>query len=527
MNDLVLGALVGFVVGWGVLTVTLFLAARVRPGTLRGDFHHQSGEVVPRLGGLALGAGFVAIILFSHFALGIKMLDTPQHLTILCGSLAMLGVGLWDDFKPLGAKKKLLLQFIIAHIVWFGGIQITGFKNPVTGNFIELGALSLGVTALWVVATTNLINLIDGIDGLAGGIGLMVMALLAYLSLGGDIAHCLVAAAVSGALVAFLRFNFPPARIYLGDGGAYFLGFLIGVLSIANAQKGTVAGALFAPLIALGLPIMDTALAIFRRGLKGLPVFRADRRHIHHRLLKHGFSRQKTVLVLYGVSLVLALSAFGLLWTQGRWLPVLVGGGFLVLLLAVRGSRLGLDLMAVGRAVGDSAQMRDRVRYALALSNCLELEAEQGWTLPELWQEFCAVSRKLGFSRVKLVLPEGHWVWQSQTTDTAESQPDHVFEFDQGIRMLLQFKADPSSMTALELEQISELAAESWFKAVKQWQKSTGAQAAAHSPAANVPAMSTNDLLVVGETSLSAAATAGPDRASARPAGKSIFRRKL
>lgn len=378
------------------------------------------------------------------------------------------------------------MQIIIAHAVWFGGIQITGFKNPFTGNFIELGALGLSVTALWVVATTNLINLIDGIDGLAGGIGLMVMALLAYLGLGGDIALCLMAASVSGALVAFLRFNFPPARIYLGDGGAYFLGFLIVVLSIANAHKGTVAGALFAPLIALGLPILDTALAIFRRGLKGLPLFRADRRHIHHRLLKHGFSRQKTVLVLYGVSLVLALSAFGLLWTQGRWMPVLVGGGFLVLLLAVRGSRLGLDVMAVGRVVGNSTQMRDRVRYALALSTCLELEAEQGRTLPELWQEFCAMSRKLGLSRVKLVLPDGHWVWESPKANAAESQPDHVFEFNQGVRMLLQFHADPATTPENELEQISELAAESWFKAAKHWHKTTGALAAVASPAPGV-----------------------------------------
>ena len=504
MNDLVLGALLGFVVGWGVLQVTLFLTARSRTGNLRSDFHHQSGETVPRLGGLALGTSFIAIVLFCQFGLGVRMLDTPQHVTILCGSLAMFGVGLWDDFKPLGAKKKLLLQIIIAHAVWFGGIQVTGFKNPFGGNFIELGALGLFVTALWVVATTNLINLIDGIDGLAGGIGLMVMALLAFLSLGGDIALCLMAAGVSGALVAFLRFNFPPARIYLGDGGAYFLGFLIGVLSIANSHKGTVAGALFAPLIALGLPIIDTALAILRRGFKGLPVFRADRRHIHHRLLQHGFSRRQTVLFLYGVSLVLALSAFGLLWTQGRWMPVLIGAGFLLLLLVTRGSRLGLDVMAIGRVVGNSTQMRDRVRYALALGTCLELEAEQGLTLPELWQEFCTMARKLGFSQVKLERPEGHWIWESHKAPSTETQPDHVFEFNHGFRMLLQFQADPAAMSDNELSQISELAAESWFKAAKRWHKTAAA-------------VTTTAAAVVNETSLQVERDGQPPISTAAP----------
>jgi UDP-GlcNAc:undecaprenyl-phosphate GlcNAc-1-phosphate transferase len=324
---------------------------------------------------------------------------------------------------------------------------------------------------LWLVAMTNLINLIDGIDGLAGGIGLMVMALLAYLGLAGNQVYSLLAAGVAGSLVAFLRFNFPPARIYLGDGGAYFVGCLIGVLSIANAHKGTVAATLLAPLIALGLPIIDTALAIVRRGLKGLPVFRADRRHIHHRLLQSGFSRRDTVLVLYCISLVLALSAFGLLWTEGRWLPVLVGLAFLLLLLLFRGSKLGLDILSVGHVIGNSAQMRNRVRYALALGTCLELEAEQGRTLDELWQEFCAVARKLGFFRVKLVLPHGHRVWESAGALDAAPQPDHVYEFNPGIKMLVQFQADATTMPAMELEQLSELAAESWLKAVNRWRK--------------------------------------------------------
>ena len=145
---------------------------------------------------------------------------------------------------------------------------------------------------------TNLVNLIDGIDGLAAGICLMLTVLLMDPQASGT-AIPLMVCGVAGSLLGFLVFNFPPAKIYMGDGGAYFLGFPIGELTISNSHKGTVAAALVAPLFVLALPILDVSLAIMRRGLKGLPLFRADRRHIHHRLLEMGLSRRRAVIAMY------------------------------------------------------------------------------------------------------------------------------------------------------------------------------------------------------------------------------------
>src|SRR5206468_9154000 len=133
-------------------------------------------------------------------------------------------------------------------------------------------------------------------DGLAGGIALMMMGLLTFVRLDADPTLPIVCGAgMFGALLGFLRYNFPPAKIYMGDGGAYFLGFLIAILTLVHSQKGTIVAALIAPIFALALPIVDVSLAIIRRGLKGLPIFRPDKKHIHHRLLEVGFSRTRTV----------------------------------------------------------------------------------------------------------------------------------------------------------------------------------------------------------------------------------------
>src|SRR5207249_233848 len=160
--------------------------------------------------------------------------------------MAMFGVGLWDDLRPLGAKKKLCLQILISAAVYFYGVQIQTVRSPLTGEAFALGGWGILATVLWLVAWTNLINLIDGIDGLAGGVSLMLMALIAYVSFHGSGFLLLLAIGMAGALLAFLHFNFPPARIYMGDGGAYFLGFLMGAMTILNSNKGTVVAALLA-----------------------------------------------------------------------------------------------------------------------------------------------------------------------------------------------------------------------------------------------------------------------------------------
>jgi UDP-GlcNAc:undecaprenyl-phosphate GlcNAc-1-phosphate transferase len=263
----------------------------------------------------------------------------------------------------------------------------------------------------WLVALTNLINLIDGVDGLAGGICLMLMILLVYVGGGnGDLSF--IAAGMAGALLGFLWFNFPPARIYMGDGGAYFLGFLIGCKTIAGSQKGTVFAALTAPLFVLALPILDTALAILRRGLRGLPLFRADRRHIHHHLLDSGLSRRHVVLVTYAFSAIFLGLGFVAFWWHGQHLAILLGLGILVTLLAAGQMNFSREWFAVGRVLGNSLNMRSEIQYALAQTRWLVMEGTRCQSIAALCEDTVFIARKLGFDTVRIRLEDDERTWQ-------------------------------------------------------------------------------------------------------------------
>ena len=257
--------LLGF--GVALLAIPLILKACQR-GTLlqrAADLHHTHKAEVPRLGGLALAAAFIGVELFIVGFYPEHRTRIPGRFVIVVSSLAMFALGFWDDLRPLGAKRKLVGQVLISLVICAFGLGIQKFKVPFTETILELHGWGVLITVLWLVGLTNLINLVDGVDGLAGGICLMLMALLTYVGhINGS--FVLLTAGMAGALLGFLRFNFPPARIYMGDGGAYFLGFQIGVFSLASSQKGTVFAALAAPLFVLALPILDVALAILRRG---------------------------------------------------------------------------------------------------------------------------------------------------------------------------------------------------------------------------------------------------------------------
>ncbi len=319
--------------GLGIVSLVIPLLLKAATATnlfQRGqDLHHTHRQSIPRLGGLALAVAFISIEVFIAVISPEQRAKTPHRLVVLLSSLAMFGLGFWDDLQPLGAKRKLFGQVLIAATVCAFGIGIERFKIPFTSTDIELGGWGALLTVLWLVGMTNLINLIDGVDGLAGGICLMLMGLLAYVGQQGG-GFGLLVSGMAGALLGFLYFNFPPARIYLGDGGAYFLGFQIGLFAILNSHKGTILAALVAPLFVLALPILDTSLAILRRGLRGLPVFRPDRRHLHHRLIQTGMSRRRVVLGFYAVTLVFLLMGFAAYWSRGNLVPVLLGLATLV-----------------------------------------------------------------------------------------------------------------------------------------------------------------------------------------------------
>jgi UDP-GlcNAc:undecaprenyl-phosphate GlcNAc-1-phosphate transferase len=462
---------IGFLTCWGLIPLLRRLALRPGQEMRAGEFHHTHKVPVPRFGGVALVAAFVLIALALAILLPTGQTPLRVRWTLVLGAVAMFGVGFVDDLRKLGAKTKLLLQIAIATGVYLGGIQIEVFKNPLTNIPHALGALGLCATVFWLVALTNLINLIDGIDGLAAGIGFMLMCLLANVGLGAGFSFpSMLAVGVAAALLGFLYYNYPPAKIYLGDGGAYFLGFLIGELSIVNSHKGSVAAALIAPVFALALPILDVCLAILRRGLRGLPVFRPDRKHIHHRLLDSGWSRERAVLVLYAISVCCLFVAFGVFWLQGRLLPLLCGCLFLVLIVAARAFGFVKEWKVPGSRTEKPLAWRRETRYALTLAQWLEMEAERRECVFELWQDFQFVVKKLGFSEVKLRLADGVQVWRSAGQEAGLGGL-HRARHELSGGCAIELAGHDRVLPARLFELLAELAAETWQKSARRWQE--------------------------------------------------------
>jgi UDP-GlcNAc:undecaprenyl-phosphate GlcNAc-1-phosphate transferase len=229
---------------------------------------------------------------------------------MLGGALAVHLLGLLDDLKPMRARYKLAGQLLIAVGVYWAGLRIESVLIP-GGSVIDLpGWLGLICTVVWLVGITNAVNLIDGLDGLAAGTSLIALATLFAVSVVFEQpAAALLCCVLAGATSGFLRFNFQPASIFLGDSGSLFLGFMLAGLGILGSEKVDGAPALLVPLLALGLPVIDTAVAIFRRHLRRHPIFLADRGHIHHRLLALGQSPRRVALILYGTSAILGSAA--------------------------------------------------------------------------------------------------------------------------------------------------------------------------------------------------------------------------
>ena len=452
------------------------------------ELHHDQLGSVPRLGGIALVAAFgVLELIITWFFPGQS--SPHDRLVLVSASLGMFGLGMWDDLKPLGAKRKLLVQVLIASCVCFFGIGIMSFKIPFSGQTVHLGNWGFVFTILWLVGMTNLINVIDGVDGLAGGICLMLMALLAYVGHQTG-SFELVAAGMAGALLGFLWFNFPPARIHLGDGGAYFLGFQIGFLSLVGSHKGTIAAALVATLFALAFAIVDMLLAILRRGLRGLPIFRPDRRHIHHRLLEMGFSRRKAVLSIYAVTVIFLVMGFLAFASEGQLVPVLLGIAVVILLFCAGKLNFSREWFAVGRVLGNSLEIRQQVQYALSLTHWLRLEGTRHASLESLWPNLVFVVQRLGFTSLSLTLADGVRLWQKPGAigetqcRRRELRGGHsgVLELKayangsmeksspgQGFELEVRGLYDVAMLDPKVFEIISELVAEGWLTATVSW----------------------------------------------------------
>jgi UDP-GlcNAc:undecaprenyl-phosphate GlcNAc-1-phosphate transferase len=273
-------------------------------------FRKVHGRQVPLLGGVAIFGAFTISLFVCCWLTGHagvqSCLSSSDFLSLVCGAAVVMLTGAWDDVRGLRARWKLLICTLVAVAMYFADYHIDSFSNPF-GRAIYLGWFALPVTIFWFLGCMNAINLIDGMDGLAAGVVLFASAAVFMTSvLFQNASAALLSVALAGATLGFLVLNFHPASIFLGDSGSLLLGFLIASVGLRGAQKSHAVVALLIPVIALGLPIMDTALAMLRRWAKEIPFSAGDHQHIHHKLLEMGLSHRVAVLLMYAGCIVLA-----------------------------------------------------------------------------------------------------------------------------------------------------------------------------------------------------------------------------
>ena len=305
---------------------------------------HLHETPLPRLGGVAIFGAFVislgVAIAVAHYWPRLNFNFNGRILTtILVPGLLIFLLGLYDDVRSIGPYLKCSIQALAASLLYASGLRIPDL--PVVFGHRQLPPfVGLALTILWVLGITNAFNLIDGLDGLAAGSALFSTLVVFVVALVGHYwLVALMTIALAGAILGFLRYNFNPATIFLGDSGSQFIGFLLSALALKGAQKSPTIIAVAIPVVSFGLPILETFLSVLRRLISGRPVFTADREHIHHKLLDLGLSHRQVVIVLYAVSALFAMLSLFLLWPSGSTLA---------LVLAVLGAGVWVGVQHLG-----------------------------------------------------------------------------------------------------------------------------------------------------------------------------------
>lgn len=273
---------------------------------------------IPRIGGLAIYAGFTVSIIFIAAKFGLDSEMIKETAGLLVSGTLIVALGLVDDYKNLPAKVKLFGQICAAAVlVLIFDVRIDFVTNPFGEYFyfdnLSIPYLAIPITIFWLVGLTNTVNLIDGLDGLAAGVAAIASGTIFLIALERNfVLVAIMTAALAGAAVGFLKYNFNPAQIFMGDTGSMFLGFMLAGISVTGTVKSAATIALIVPIFALGLPILDTTFAIVRRLRGGVPIFKPDKGHLHHRLLSVGFTQKQAVLLMYVISALFGLSAIAL-----------------------------------------------------------------------------------------------------------------------------------------------------------------------------------------------------------------------
>lgn len=313
------------------------LAIKIGAIDVPKDDRRVHDKPIPRLGGLAIYIGFMAAVL-------VLVPYSTKLLGILTGATLIVMLGVVDDIKPLPSKVKLLVQIVAALILAGCGVRVEWVTNPFDSvdGMAYLSYFSYPITVFWVVGVTNTLNLIDGLDGLAAGIAsIAALSLLVVSIMNGHPTVVIYTAALAGSAIGFLPHNFNPAKIFMGDTGSTFLGFVLAAISIEGAIKGATTLAIAIPILALGLPIFDTTFAIIRRAVNGKPIMEADKGHLHHRLLALGLSQRQVVFTLYAVSAFLGLGAIVI--TQDNPIKSVAVVGFVAVTVVLALSQMGFE----------------------------------------------------------------------------------------------------------------------------------------------------------------------------------------
>lgn len=288
--------------------VSIRVAHKIGAMDVPKDWRRMHDHAIPRFGGLAI---FAAVMI----TMGVFAWDEPRIRVAMLGGALMYLLGVIDDLKDLPAIAKLIGQIAIAVLMFSMDMRVSFISNYFGEGRLHFNTVVCFIfTVLWIIGITNTINIIDGLDGLAAGISAIAALCIAYIAYihgatAGMPIVCIAMVAIAGSCVGFLPFNFSPAKTFMGDGGALFLGFMISILSVIGPLKRSTIIAVVVPVVVLAIPIFDTSFAILRRMVNRKPIMEADKEHLHHRLMAYGYGQRRTVIMLYGISAIMGMSA--------------------------------------------------------------------------------------------------------------------------------------------------------------------------------------------------------------------------
>ena len=406
----------------GSFLVAAVLALFLTPFVIRWACNHDvcdypsprriHGSCIPRAGGIVIFISFMiacsAALLTLDGGSGVLIFRREQIFLFL-GAFFIFLIGFGDDMHGLAPWQKFMGQVGVGILVWFGGIDIEMFSITLHSGAVLPQWLSLLATVFWVVFLVNAMNLIDGLDGLAAGICLFVSIILLTLCAGTATPMVIIGfSALAGTCFGFLRYNFNPATIFMGDGGSYLLGYLLAVLTIEGAMKSHAALAMLIPVIALGVPLFDTLLAPVRRFILGKKMFQADKGHIHHLLLKNGHSQRQVVVIIYGITIILGGVALSFVYVKDQFAAFLLVIPGIILFFMVR--KMGyLEYIASDKLLGWLRDLTDEAGFSNDRRSFLNLQMMilKADTVNELWSVVTVALEKLDFDYGELHIQSG------------------------------------------------------------------------------------------------------------------------